>query len=168
MLSAYSYSLISKHVTSQKLSPNIYDKSKYVVHYENLRFNVKHGLQLIKVHGILKFKQSAWIKPYIDFNTAKRKLSSLQAHNKNVNTKVFGKTMECLRKRIDLELVTNPTRAKKLHTPLAHYQRQSRIGYNQNNRQPNDLSGLLYSGIVQNNHVQIPLRIDFAHVRITC
>ena len=27
---------------------------------------------------------------------------------------VFGKTMKSLRKRMDLELVTNPTRAKKL------------------------------------------------------
>ena len=27
---------------------------------------------------------------------------------------VLGKTMECIRKRMDHELVTNPTRAKKL------------------------------------------------------
>ena len=70
ILSAYSYSLTSKHVTSEKLSPNLYDKTKYVVLYENLRFYLKHGLQLIKVHRTLKFKHSAWIKPYIDFNTA--------------------------------------------------------------------------------------------------
>ena len=118
MLSAYSYSLTSKHVTSEKLSPNLYDKTKYVVHYENLRFYQKHGLQLVKVHRILKFKQSAWIKPYIDFNAAKRraaKSSFLQAHYiKTLNNMVFGKTMECLRKRMDLELVTNSTRAKKL------------------------------------------------------
>ena len=61
MLSAYSHSLTSKHVTSEKLSPNLFDKTKYVVHYENLQFYLKHGLQLIKVHRILKFKQSAWI-----------------------------------------------------------------------------------------------------------
>ena len=85
MLSAYFYSLTSKHVTSEKLFPNLYDKTKYVVHYENLRFYQKHELQLIKVHRILKFKQSALIKPYIDFNTAKRraaKSSFLQAYYK--------------------------------------------------------------------------------------
>ena len=85
ILSAYSFSLTSKHVTSEKLSPNLYDKIKYVVHYENLRFYQKHWLQLIKVHRVLKFKQNAWIKPYIDFNTAKKpaaKSSVLQAHYK--------------------------------------------------------------------------------------
>ena len=104
-------------MTSEKLSPNLYDKTKYVVHYENLRFYLKHGLQLIKVHRILKFKQSAWIKPYIDFNTVKRraaKSSFLQSPYKNLNNMLLGKTMECLGKRMDLELVTNPIRAKKL------------------------------------------------------
>ena len=61
MLSAYFNSLTRKHVTSEKLSSNLYDKTKYIVHYENLRFYLKHGLQLIKVHRIFKFKQSAWI-----------------------------------------------------------------------------------------------------------
>ena len=59
MLSAYSYSLTSKRVISEKLSLNLYDKTKYVIHYENLRFYLKHGLQLVKVHRILKLKQSA-------------------------------------------------------------------------------------------------------------
>ena len=35
MSSAYSYSLTSKHVTSEKLSLNLYDKTKHVVHCEN-------------------------------------------------------------------------------------------------------------------------------------
>ena len=85
MLSAYS-SLNSNHVTSEKLSPNLYDKTNYVLHYENLRFYLKHGLQLLKVHRILKFRQSAWIRPYIDFNTAKRRAAKspfLQAHYKH-------------------------------------------------------------------------------------
>ena len=36
MLSAYSTSLTNNHVTYEKLSPNLYDKTNYVVHYENL------------------------------------------------------------------------------------------------------------------------------------
>ena len=117
MLSTYSSSLTNNHETSEKLSPNLYDKTNYVVYYANLRLYLKHGLQLLKVHRILKFRPSAWINPYIDFNTAKRraaKSSFLQAHYKNLNNMLFGKTMEILRKRMDLELVTNPTHAKKL------------------------------------------------------
>ena len=96
---------------------------------ENLRLYLKHGLQLVKVHRILKFRQSAWIKSYIDFDTAKKraaKSSFLQSHYKNLNNMLFGKIMESLRKRMNLELVTNPTRAKKLiakpnHTPLGYH-----------------------------------------------
>ena len=57
------------------------------------------------------------MKPYTDFNTAKRREAKspfLQSLYKSLNNMVFGKTMKCLRERIDLELVTNPTRAKKL------------------------------------------------------
>ena len=116
MLSAYSSLLISKHVTSEKLSPNLYDKTNYVVHCENLRLYLKHGLQLVKVRRILKLRQSAWIKPYIDFNTAKRRAAKslfFQSHYKNLINMLFEKTMESARKRMDLDLVTNPTRAKK-------------------------------------------------------
>ena len=140
MISAYSSSLNSNHVTLEKLSPNLFDKTNYVLHYENPRFYLKHGLRLLKVHRILKFRQSAWINPYIDFNTAKRraeKFSFLQAHYKNLNNMLFGKTMESLRKRMDLELVTNPIRAKKSSLPdLPHSTGTSsqKISYQLKNR----------------------------------
>ena len=124
MLSAYSSSLNNNHVTSEKLSPNLYDKTNYVVHYGNLRLYLKHEHKLAKVSRILKLRQSARIKPSIDFNTANRraaKLSFLHSRYKNLNNILFGKTIESLRKRMDLELVANPTRAKKLiarHTTL--------------------------------------------------
>ena len=61
MQSVYSSSLTNNYVTSEKLFPNLFDKTNYVIHYENLRFYLKHGLQLLKVHRILKFRQSSRI-----------------------------------------------------------------------------------------------------------
>ena len=96
MLSPYSQSLINKHSSTENLAPNLNNKMKYIVHYENLRFYLELGLKLFKVHRILQFSQSASIKPYIDFSTTKRKevtSSFLQNLFKLFINSVFGKTL---------------------------------------------------------------------------
>ena len=52
----------------KKLTPNLRDKGKYVVHYRNLKLYLQLGLVVIKVHRVLTFKQSPWLKTCIDFN----------------------------------------------------------------------------------------------------
>ena len=55
----------------RKLVPNLFDKEKYVIHYENMKLNLRIGLKLKKIHRVLEFNQSQWLKPYIEFNTQK-------------------------------------------------------------------------------------------------
>ena len=56
-----------------KLVPNLGNKSKYVLYYRNLQSYLSLGRKLVSVHETLKFKQSDWLRKYIDFNTVKRK-----------------------------------------------------------------------------------------------
>ena len=56
----------------EKLVPNLYYKRKYIVHIKSLKQAIDHGLVLKKIHRAIEFKQSAWMREYIDFNTRLR------------------------------------------------------------------------------------------------
>ena len=55
----------------KKLIPNLGNKTNYVVHYRNLQLYLSIGIKLIKLHRVLKFKQSDLMKKYTKFNTKK-------------------------------------------------------------------------------------------------
>ena len=57
----------------KKIIPNLGNKTKYVVYYINPQLYLSLGMKLTKIHRVLQFKQSGWMKGYIDFNTEKRK-----------------------------------------------------------------------------------------------
>ena len=76
-LSDYHLEIANEHNVNigkvKTIVPNVMNKNNYVIHNRNLQQYLEFGIKFRKIHSILKFKQKDWMKPYIDFNTQKRK-----------------------------------------------------------------------------------------------
>ena len=122
MLSPYLLNLLSENNVKytegiEKLVPNLNDKCNYVVHYKTLQLYIELGLVVKKVHRAITFLETPWVKPYIEFNNEKRKKAQSvfeQDLFKLMNNSFFGKTIENVRKRERVELVTTAERLTKL------------------------------------------------------
>ncbi|XP_053214135.1 uncharacterized protein LOC128397434 [Panonychus citri] len=91
---------------SEKLMATFHKRTKYVLHQRNLKFYILHGLKLTKIHRIVSFKQSTWLKEYILHCTEKRMLSK-SSFEKNfwkllVNA-IYGKSIEDVRKHTEIK-----------------------------------------------------------------
>ena len=112
MLSKYCKKIADKYEIKigdvKKLISNLSNKTNYVVHYRNLQLYLSLRMKLTKIHKVLKFKQSDWMKKYIDFNTEKIMNAANHFEKdffKLMINSVYGKTVESLRKRINVRLV---------------------------------------------------------------
>ena len=88
-----------------------------MVHIRALDQALEHGLVLEQIHRAIEFNQSAWMKPYIDFNTKLRSAATNDFGKdffKMMNNAVFGKTMENIRKHKYIKLVTTEEKFKKM------------------------------------------------------
>ena len=106
MLSNYCKKIADKYEIKvsdvKKLIPQLGKKTNYVVHYRNLQLYLSLGMKLTKIHRVLKFKQSDWMKKHIDFNTEKRMNAANDFEKyffRLMISSVYGKTMENLQKR---------------------------------------------------------------------
>ena len=96
------------YIQSDKLICDWSDKKNYLTHYRMLKFYIRHGMIVDKVHEIISIKQSKWLEKYINFNTQKRN----QAVNdfekdfyKLSNNAFYGKTMENVRNRLKIKFI---------------------------------------------------------------
>ena len=94
----------------EKLVPNLHNKRNYVIHIRALDQALSHRLVVECIHRAIEFDQSAWMKPYIDFNTQLRTKATNNFEKdffKLMNNSAFGKMMENIRKHRNIKLITN-------------------------------------------------------------
>ena len=114
------------YTKSKKLICDLTDKKKYLIHYRMLKFYVRHGMVVEKIHEIISFKQSKWLESYISFNTQKRNRAKNDFEKdffKLLVNAAFGKFLENIRNRLELELFKKDD-IKKIIT------RQSKLTFN--------------------------------------
>ncbi|CAG8846771.1 11802_t:CDS:2, partial [Gigaspora margarita] len=100
-----------KYTSGEKLLQTLLPKKNYVVHYRALQTYMKFGMKVIKIHGALKFKQSLWMKDYIEENIRKHKIAKANKEEFGVmyyklkNNAVFEKQIENVCKHMRVELL---------------------------------------------------------------
>ena len=93
---------------TQKLVCDPTNKQKYMIHYRMFKFYTKMGMKVTHIHTIYRFKQSPWLAKYIDHYAQKRtkaKTNFKKDFDKLLNNAFFGKTMENVRDRVNLEFI---------------------------------------------------------------
>jgi hypothetical protein len=100
----------------RKLMLTLHNKTKYIIHLENLLQCLKHGLKLVKIHRAIEFSQSDWLKKFIDLNAdlrAKATNSFDKGLYKDLSNMTYGKLMENVRKYREIYIINSWDKAKK-------------------------------------------------------
>ena len=102
----------------RKLICSFLPKKHYVVLGQLLRFYLNRGMTLVKLHRAIRFKSLPYIASYIANNTAKRHqfkhYDVKKAFYKLMNNAPYGKTIENVARRIDIRLLNDMEKARRL------------------------------------------------------
>ena len=97
-----------KYKPTEKLIMDQTNKQRYFLHYRDLKFCIRHGIRILNVHTVYKLKQSLWLAKYIKYNTEQRSKAKTDFEKhfyKLMNNSFYGKTIENIRKRLNLDLI---------------------------------------------------------------
>ena len=96
------------YTQTKKLICDWCDMKNYLIHYRMLKFYLRHGMEVEKVHSVISFKQSEWLEKYLSFNTQKRNKAKNEFEKDFymlLNNAFYGKTMENVRNRIKVKVI---------------------------------------------------------------
>ncbi|KAK3726360.1 hypothetical protein QZH41_006067 [Actinostola sp. cb2023] len=123
------YPLAPEHLVLSKvgkLVPTTRNRTHYVVHHHTLKLYESLGMKIIQIHRGIVFHESDWLKKYIHLNTELRTAAKNDFEKdffKLMNNSVFGKTMENIRNRQDIKLISTEKQAAKLVAQPNFYRR---------------------------------------------
>ena len=72
------------------------DIKKFLIHYRSMKFYVRHGMIVEKVHEIVSFRHSKWLEKYVIFHTQERNEAENDYEKdfyKLLKNALFGKTI---------------------------------------------------------------------------
>ena len=95
------------YTQNKKLISDRSDKKNYLTHYRMLKFYLKHGIIVDKVHEIISFRQNRWLEKYLNFNTQKRNqaVNDFEKNFYKLLNNAFCNAMENVRNRLKIKFV---------------------------------------------------------------
>lgn len=102
-----------KHVDtykSVKLVTSLLPKTNYLIHEANLALYLQLGLVLTRLHSVIRFRQSTFLRTFIECCTEKRRNSSNEFRKmlfKLFSNSCYGKLIENSREYMDAHFVTD-------------------------------------------------------------
>lgn len=100
-----------------KLVGTLYPKENYVIHIDMLKFVVRLGVVVTRIHRVLRFYQKPILRKYMRLNSRLRKQAT-NAFEKNqyklMNNSIFGRSLQNNRKHQNISLVTKWKSAERL------------------------------------------------------
>ena len=130
-----------KYKPIEKMTMDQTKKNRYFFHYGDLKFYIRHGIRIVKVHTVYKFKQFPWLAKYFKYNTEQTKKAKTEFEKqfyKVLNNSFYGKTIENIRKRLNLDLIDksdthrilNPQAKLSFDDKIAEYEKFNLYSFN--------------------------------------
>ena len=105
------------YTQTKKLICDWSDKKNYLIQYRMLKFYDKHGIEVMKVHTVISFKQSKWLENYKSFDAPKRNNAENDFEKdfyKLLNNSYYGKTKENVRSPKRVQIITKDDADKNI------------------------------------------------------